>query len=207
VSSPPARRRGSPAKQALRTEFAVSLASLQEDGARRASEQLATTVLALPEIENARSVMICLSFGGEVDTWRLAAMLLGAGKEVWVPRVDRERDGLVLHRYPCELEELSTGLRQPLASSSALAEAEVGDRIDVALVLGLAFDRRGYRLGRGKGYFDRFLVGRRFPAVGLAFDFQVVDRLPRSRRDVPMQAIVTERQILRRRARRRRRAC
>lgn len=207
MPSPPTRRRGSPAKRNLRTEFAERLVRVGEEEGRRAAERLAERALKLPEVEGATQVLTCLSFGHEIDTWRLAAMLLGAGKGVWIPRVAPDGPGLRLHRYPCELEELGNGYKQPIASAPALADAEVDDTIDVALVLGLAFDRGGYRLGHGKGYFDRFLAGRQFATVGLAFDFQLVDRLPRSRHDVPMQAIVTEQQILRRRARRRRRAC
>jgi len=206
MPTPPRRRRGSPAKQRLRVELDDRLARVPEEEARRAAERLAARVLALPEIEEANGVLTCLSFGGEIDTWRLAAMLVGAGKEVWVPRADAARQSLVLHGYPCELEELANGLRQPLPEAPALDEEEVDARVDVALVLGLGFDRGGYRLGRGKGYFDRFLARRTFPTVGLAFDFQLVDRLPRSRHDVPMRAIATDQQLLRRRARRRRSA-
>jgi len=202
----PRRRRGSPAKQRLRVELDDRLARVPEDEARRAAERLAARVLELPEVAEASGVLTCLSFGGEIDTWRLAAMLVGAGKEVWVPRSDSTRQALVLHAYPCELEEISNGLRQPIPGAPALAEEEVDGRVDVALVLGLGFDRGGYRLGRGKGYFDRFLAGRSFSTVGLAFDFQLVDRLPRSRHDVPMRAIATDQQLLRRRPRRARSA-
>ncbi len=65
------------------------------------------------------------------------------------------------------------------------------------LVLGLAFDRRGYRLGHGRGYFDRFLAGLAVPSIGLAHPFQLVDRLPAEPHDVPMTVVVTAEETLR----------
>jgi 5-formyltetrahydrofolate cyclo-ligase len=65
--------------------------------------------------------------------------------------------------------------------------------VDVAVILGLAFEReRGYRLGHGKGYFDRFLAGRAFVTIGLSFECLMVDRLPIEPHDVPLQMIVSD---------------
>ena len=68
----------------------------------------------------------------------------------------------------------------------------MNEAVEAALVLGLGFDRRGYRLGHGSGYFDRFLAGRSFPAVGLAFEMQIVDEIPNECHDIPMSAVVTD---------------
>lgn len=66
-------------------------------------------------------------------------------------------------------------------------------------MLGLGFDRRGFRLGYGSGYFDRFLAGRPFPAIALAFAVQLEDELPAEPHDIPMTVIVTENEIRRQR--------
>ncbi len=65
--------------------------------------------------------------------------------------------------------------------------------VDLVLVPGLAFDRTGHRLGHGQGYFDRFLarLPRSTPTVGLAYRFQLLDRLPRAAHDHPVQAVLT----------------
>jgi 5-formyltetrahydrofolate cyclo-ligase len=89
-------------------------------------------------------------------------------------------------------------LRQPSSDAAELAADEIDRRIDVALVAGLAFDRRGYRLGHGAGYFDRFLSGRPFAAVGLAFDEQMVDELPVEAHDVAMDVVVAPQGVGRR---------
>ncbi|MEM8932252.1 MAG: 5-formyltetrahydrofolate cyclo-ligase, partial [Acidobacteriota bacterium] len=70
------------------------------------------------------------------------------------------------------------------------------DQLDVALVAGLAFDRRGHRLGYGAGFFDRFLADRRFPAFGIARACQIVERLPAEAHDVPMTAVITDADVV-----------
>lgn len=149
-------------------------------------------LLVQPELGSARTVFTCLSFGDELDTWPLVERLLESGREVYVPRAERNPTRLAVCRYPCPLVTLRFGLRQPARSVPELAAEEVDALLDVALVAGLGFDRRGYRLGYGSGYFDRFLAARSFPALGLAFDCQIVERLPVETHDVPMRAVVTE---------------
>jgi len=73
-----------------------------------------------------------------------------------------------------------------------VAAEHIDSTLDAVLVLGMAFDRRGYRLGHGGGYFDRFLAGRPFPAIGLAYDFQVLDQIPVEHHDIAMSIVVTE---------------
>jgi 5-formyltetrahydrofolate cyclo-ligase len=114
-----------------------------------------------------------------------------------VPRAEPRDRQLHLHRYPCELVTLGFGLRQPRRDAPELSPAEVEGTIDAAVVLGLGFDRRGYRLGYGSGYFDRFLAGRDLMTIGLAFDEQLVDRLPTESHDVPMRLVVTPSELVR----------
>jgi 5-formyltetrahydrofolate cyclo-ligase len=72
------------------------------------------------------------------------------------------------------------------------------DEIGLIVVPGLVFDGQGYRLGYGRGYYDRFLfsLSRKVPSAGLAFDFQVVPALPVSPRDFPLDLIITDKRII-----------
>ncbi|MEO8275179.1 MAG: 5-formyltetrahydrofolate cyclo-ligase [Thermoanaerobaculia bacterium] len=184
-------------KAQLRSEFAARLAALGADDRARGSRAAQDRLVALPEVSGARRIFTCLSFGDELDTWSLIESWITEGREVYVPRAD-PRDGEIhVHRYPCTLRELAFGLRQPPhpraggGANGGIPDDAIDRTLDVAIVLGLGFDRSGYRLGYGSGYFDRFLAGRPFPAVGLAFGSQLVDRLPTAPHDVPMRAIVT----------------
>jgi 5-formyltetrahydrofolate cyclo-ligase len=197
VTDEPAADPVASAKARLRTSFAADLAALapevRERQARAAGERLAS----LPEVAAARRIFTCLSFGDELDTWALVEGWLAAGKEVYVPRADPRDRQIHVHRYPCELRTLGFGLRQPPhprpgePSPGELDRLAIDATLEVAIVLGLAFDRRGFRLGYGSGYFDRFLAGRPFPAIGLAFDGQLADALPSAPHDVAMTAVVT----------------
>ncbi len=179
-------------KATLRRRLRDRLAAIEPEDARAAAARVARRVLGLPELARARHILTCLSFGAELDTWQLVEQLLESGREVYVPRANPAGHQLYLHRYPCPLETLSFGLRQPPRGTPELPSEAVDRTIQAVLVLGLGFDRRGYRLGYGGGYFDRFLSGRPFPAIGLAYDAQLLDELPREAHDVPMTAVVTE---------------
>lgn len=179
-------------KADLRRDLASRLAEIDAATARQRAERVAQRVLQLPELKNAQRVLTCLSFGNELHTWGLVDQLLASGRQVYVPRAERRGRRLHVHAYPCALETLNFGLRQPPPHLPAMAPDQVDSAIDVVLVLALAFDRRGYRLGHGGGYFDRFLVGRPFPAIGLAYDCQILDQIPVEPHDVAMTVVVAE---------------
>jgi 5-formyltetrahydrofolate cyclo-ligase len=184
-------------KDDWRVELRARVAALDPAAARAAAERAAARALATTELRFARRILTCLSFGPELDTWGLVAKLLADGRELYVPRADPGDGQLHVHPYPCDLVKLSFGLRQPAAGAPEVPPAAVDRTLEAAIVLGLGFDRRGYRLGHGKGYFDRFLAGRRFPAIGLAFDEQLVDELPAAPHDVPMRIVVTPSEVVR----------
>ena len=180
------------AKAELRRELQARRAALTGEARAAAAARVAARVVEDPRVAAAGRLFVCLSFGDELDTWPIVEQLLAGGREVCVPRAERSPTRLAVCRYPCPLVTLGFGLRQPPRSAPELAEEEIDASIDVALVAGLGFDRRGYRLGFGSGYFDRFLAGRPFPALGIAFACQIVPRLPTEPHDVAMTAVLTE---------------
>ncbi len=179
-------------KSELRERLRGRIEAIDPATAARAASRIADRVLALPEIERAEQILTCLSFGSEVDTWRLIERLRSAGKSLFVPRADPGDGRLHVHPFPCPLRTLAFGLQQPRRDAPELEPGALDETLDAALVLGLGFDRRGFRLGYGSGYFDRFLVRRPFPAIGLAYAAQIEEALPAERHDVPMQLLVTE---------------
>jgi 5-formyltetrahydrofolate cyclo-ligase len=172
--------------------------ALPSGAAATAAAHAATErLLTLPEIASASRLVVCLSFGDEIDTWPLVDRLLASGRDIYVPRAEPADRQLHLHRYPCELRTLAFGLQQPPRTAPELPAAAIDSTVDAAIALGLAFDVRGYRLGYGTGYFDRFLARRPFPAIGFAFDSQIIDHMPEEPHDVPMAALVTESSVWR----------
>lgn len=183
-------------KRARREELREELAAIDPELAAVASRAATARLIAVPEMARAGRVLTCLSFGAELDTWPLVEALLESGREVFVPRADPRDRRLHVHRYPCPLRPLDFGLRQPPRGTPELSAAEI-EALDLAIVLGLGFDRRGFRLGHGSGYFDRFLAAHPVFSIGLAFGCQLLDELPCEDHDLPMALVVTEDEVIR----------
>jgi 5-formyltetrahydrofolate cyclo-ligase len=152
-------------------------------------------ILALPAYVAARAIHCYLPMRSEVDTRPLIADALRKGKGVVVPVVVPKADELAhawLESLSADaLEPGSFGTLNPRRGRPALP----GDW-DVTIVPLLAFDRRGYRVGYGKGYYDRLLAETRTGAIGVAFAVQEMDSLPAEPHDVPLDWIVTESEVI-----------
>lgn len=184
-------------KRELRAEFEARVEALDPQRRAEAGAEVLARALELDELRRASGVMVCLSFGAELETRPLIRALCEAGKTVYVPRSDRHDHQMHLHPWPCELKTLKLGLEQPRRSCPQLPDEAVADEVQAAVMLALAFDERGFRLGRGSGYVDRFFARHRIPGVGLCYDAQLVPELPVEQHDIPMAAVVSEARCLR----------
>lgn len=147
---------------------------------------------ASPEFQKARTVMMFLSTPTEVDTAPLALKCWQAGKTVVVPKVTWDQRRML----PVEITSLTAGLttsghgiREPVGGKPVPVEF-----IDLVVVPGLGFTRTGFRIGRGMGFYDRFLSQPEFVGVtcGLAFEEQIVPDLPVQDHDVPLAMLTTD---------------
>jgi 5-formyltetrahydrofolate cyclo-ligase len=180
-------------RQDLRRRIAeVPAEQLQRDSAaacRRLTEQ--------DEYRRAEIIMIFLSTPHEVDTRQLALQAWADLKTVLAPRVtwdQRRMLAIEIQGLTSGMEPGSFGIREPVEGLPVpLAD------IDLVIVPGLGFDARGNRLGRGRGFYDRFLSHADFRGVScaLAFEFQVVDRIPVGPHDVRVDMLVTDQQVRR----------
>ena len=164
---------------------------------RDLSRQICARVIAWIELRRIETVMLYLSMRSEVETDGLLDYLITEGKTVLTPVMDVRKKSLI----PCrltdpaiELETNSFGVREP---DLRLCRPFPLESIRLICVPGLAFDRRGYRIGYGGGYYDRFLP--RCPQatwMGMAFEAQLIDDTRPQERDVPLHLIATERRVL-----------
>ena len=137
--------------------------------------------------------MAYIGFGSELDTAVVVADALASGKELVLPRVERGSRSLGLHRVQDpdrELEQGVWGIRQPRVQCPEAAPS----RIEFVLVPGVAFTRRGDRLGYGGGFYDRLIRGLvpRPALVAGAFELQVVAELPMMETDQRVDRVITE---------------
>ncbi len=148
-------------------------------------------LICLGPVQRASAMMAYLSFRSEVVTDGLILWGLKEGRRIAVPSCDPESRTLT----PCligGLDEVAAshyGIREP---KSHLCRPLPPEALDVVIVPAVAFDRQGYRIGYGGGYYDRFL--RQAPQaarIGIAFACQIVDQIPAADHDIPMDGIVT----------------
>ena len=181
-------------KKALRKEMRSRIAALDEKELAKSDEAIYNNVSALPELRDAETVFLYLSVGHEVDTRRLIETLVRAGKRVALP-VSLPAGEMYFALYdPAAMRD---GAVVPIPEPDSSAPRIDPQDGDVILVPALSYDREGYRLGQGGGYYDRFLGRRKLTSVGLGRDVLLLARAPRETHDRGVTCLVTETQILR----------
>jgi 5-formyltetrahydrofolate cyclo-ligase len=133
--------------------------------------------------------------GKEADPAAILERAATAGKRVALPRVDPATFALSLLLWSegDPLVKSGWGVMEPEASAPAVAGADV----DLIIVPALAIDLEGYRVGYGKGCYDRLLGSLPGKAsVGIAYDFQLIEQCPRTEGDVPVSVVVTDRRVI-----------
>ncbi len=178
------------AKAELRRTMRLRLKGMAPADRATASARIGEQVRAAGFWRAARTVLCYAPMLEEVDVWPLLAVALGQGKRVALPRFTAQvRSYVAAQVQDLERDVVAGefGIREPAAHCPELELADV----DMMLVPGLAFDATGRRLGRGKGFYDRWLAG--FPGMtcGVALAEQMVAEIPVSGHDIPMRCVVT----------------
>ncbi len=194
------------AKAILRRQIRADQDRLTPTWIANASQLIQERCLALAEWSAAQYIACYLAQRREVQTARLIAAAHQAGKEIWVPawHPSRQRYQFVRLLPAARLIPGHYGIEEPEQPSW-----QSPAQLDLVLVPGLAFDRRGGRLGQGRGHYDQLLAQPAWQAawkIGLAFAFQVRRAVPTLAHDITMNLILTERARIPCRPRRPRRA-
>jgi len=184
-------------KKALRTELRERLRSFDRAVMSERSTQAAERLAETPEFRRAEAVMIFLPLRDEIDARPVALRAWQSAKVVTVPLVSHAQKHmipLVIRSLDDPMDVDAFGLRAPMSGEPYPVEL-----IDLVVVPGLGFDLTGHRLGRGGGFYDRFLAQPGFAGdtCGLAFDEQVVDQVPAVEHDWPVDMLVTDRRVVR----------
>lgn len=158
-----------------------------------ASRSIQDRALSFEPYRRARSVVLYASKDNEVLTEAILADALAAGRTAYYPRLDRDRDQLRLAAVTdaAELRPGAFGIREPLARDPVDTNALGGV---LMFVPGLGFSPSGQRLGRGGGHYDRLIaeMGPAVVTVGLAYSFQLLERMPQCPHDRRLDFVITE---------------
>jgi 5-formyltetrahydrofolate cyclo-ligase len=184
-------------KSILRKQLRETIDAMPDGRRHQQSADACSLLTASPEFAAARVVMLYLSMSSEIDTAPLALRCWQTGRTVAVPKVSWDQRRML----PTEITSLQTGLttngpgvREPIAGNPIPINL-----IDLVIVPGLGFSRAGHRIGRGMGFYDRFLAQPEFIGLscGLAFEEQIVEDMPVLDHDVPLSMLVTNTEIRR----------
>ncbi|MEY8438385.1 5-formyltetrahydrofolate cyclo-ligase [Anaerotruncus colihominis] len=180
-----------PLKQRLRAEIKEWRRAMAPEKKQAADARILRRVTGLREYASCGTVLTYVSKPIEVDTIALIERALADGKRVAAPRcVEGRREmEIFLIRSLEDLAPQTFGVLEPVRERCALLESFEDS---ICIVPALAYDRRGYRLGYGAGYYDRFLSLYTGPKIGVIYAHNLRPRLWHGRYDVPVDLIVTE---------------
>lgn len=176
-------------KEVIREEMRRHRRNLTPEQVRKKSEIIRYKLEGKKIFKEAETVMMYISAFKEPETFTIIENLLSQNKKVVVP-VSVASTHTILPTYLESMKELEKGAYGVLEPT--IIRAVNPDDIDVVVVPGIAFDMHRNRLGFGKGYYDRLLENMHAKKIALCYDFQIVDDLPVSDNDIPMDLILTE---------------
>jgi len=162
------------------------------------SYRIKERLFRLPEFINARTILFYVSTKDEVKTESMIKSALEYGKRVVVPISDLKERILHLSEIKDFDNELELGTFNILEPKERFLRPVLPEEIDLVIVPGVAFDRKGNRIGYGMGFYDRFLrkIKRKILRIGLAYEFQIVDNILSRDKDVTIDKIVTEKRVI-----------
>lgn len=194
-------------KEEVREKFKLLRVQQPREETLAKSARIQELLFELPEFRGARTVSFYVTKpgSGEVETEQMIKASLRMGKRVLVPIVDKMAKRLVLSELRDFDVELAPGAFNVPEPKPSYLRPVPARECDLVIVPGVVFDLHGYRLGYGGGYYDGLLrevasLGAGTPFIGLAYELQVMDRLPHTPHDVPIHILVTEERMLRFRA-------
>jgi len=185
-------------KEEIRRKILKKRLSLLSEDIRDKSQQVFLNLTETVEYINSRNIMFYVATRSEVQTEEMIKTSIKMGKNIFVPTILPECLNLApskIFDFDIELEKGKKGILEPKKEYYRLFPSE---NIDLIIVPGVAFDLSGNRIGRGFGYYDNFL--RKVPSsakiVALAFEMQIVKKIPNDNNDIPVHKIITEKRII-----------
>ncbi|MDM7267435.1 MAG: 5-formyltetrahydrofolate cyclo-ligase [Aquificaceae bacterium] len=177
-------------KKDLRKQYIEERERLPKEEREKLSSKIVSKILNLPSIKKAKNILLFCPHRGEPDITPLFSWVFKEGKTLVLPKVEGEHLKLIRIKEDTNLSPGAFCILEPRDGEEVKPE-----EIDFSLIPGVLFDKRGYRIGYGKGYYDRILAKLGGIKVGVCYQFQVLEELPRDSWDKPVDLVVTEEKI------------
>ena len=183
-------------KNALRDRYRAARLEMDADEKKRRDEAIVSAACAMASFRLAEYILMYAPTGEEIDITGIAARALELGKTVLYPVCSKEEHTMVYRRINSldELCEGAYGLLEPSGDAPDYDPArDAGSAI--CFVPGLVYDRAGYRVGYGKGFYDRYLSAFSGCKIGVVYGDYVLRQVPRGRFDVKVDILLTEKGV------------
>ncbi|SEJ12741.1 5-formyltetrahydrofolate cyclo-ligase [Propionispira arboris] len=178
-------------KKNLRKLILQKRRKLSQTIVHRQSDLVFEQLISLPVYKKAQCIMLYAALPDEVQTDQMMRYALQDGKQICIPYI-HDKNGLMDAVFVFDVDQLSKGDFDILTINSCNMEFANPSDIDLMIIPGVAFDTDGYRLGMGAAFYDRFIMrAKQAFCLGIAFDCQLVSKVPIEEHDCSMDAILT----------------
>ena len=184
------------AKDLIRAEFSARRDALTLDERASLSAKICSSAESLVSFKHADIVLLYAPIKSEIDVMSIATSALEKGKRVAFPRCNKENRTMKFHFISSfdDFEIGAYGIREPKEDLPVYDPASTPGVV-VCFLPGLAFDVFGYRLGYGKGYYDKFLNSYSGCTIGVTYTELIAPSLPRGKFDIPCNIMLTEKGV------------
>ena len=182
-------------KKRLRKAMKEKLVEMSDETYWQFSNAIHNQLISLSNWQKAETIAVTISTGKEVDTKKLIEKAWFEKKRIVVPKCDPTSNSMVFRELTSfkQLEHVFYNLLEPKVEETNIIDS---NDIDLMIVPGVCFNREGYRIGYGGGYYDRYLLNFNSTTVSLSFSFQIVDDLQIEAHDIPVSTIITESEVI-----------
>ncbi|EKQ52250.1 MULTISPECIES: 5-formyltetrahydrofolate cyclo-ligase [unclassified Clostridium] len=187
-------------KKALRKEILIKRKNMNTTEKEKMDKMISDQLYESRYYKEATNIFIYISYDSEIDTKSIICKALKDNKRIYIPRTEFETrimDAVEIKSFD-NLIETNYGLLEPSKKDPHINPNE----LDLIVVPGVAFDRNGGRMGYGAGFYDRFFKKingdniKKITKLALAYSLQVLDKVPMSEQDVPVDFIITEKEFI-----------
>ncbi len=173
-------------KKTLRKIIKVRVSAISAEERQKREKLLLDNLFSMPEFVSANTVMLFANLPDEIDTFSLIEHCISMGKKVFLPVING--DDITVAEFTGEFRVGRYDIKEPVTPNSSLLTPH---SMDFVLVPGVGFSPNGYRLGRGKGYYDKFLSKQvNIFTVGVCFREQFFLEIPTEPHDIPMHKVI-----------------
>jgi 5-formyltetrahydrofolate cyclo-ligase len=182
-------------KQHLREDFLKRRQALNSEEISQYSKIICAKLIHLQEITFSEIIAGYFPCQNEVDILFALKEFIAMGKRVYLPRYDNKINEYVfsrIHNLKADLVIGKYNILEPRADLASISLDRAKDLIEIWLVPGIVFDRSGHRIGFGSGWYDTFLKNAKGKKLGIAYNWQYIDKIDNDSFDISMQKVITD---------------